>query len=129
MKNWKTQTFQQHNQRTISLAGHGVRAAEAVLVCTVTFVLSEEGCWGHHGEAPTMTPFIRTFSWSADCRAASTRRDAVRLARLRADHTPLVRAYANQLDTAVDSKCPSRGEGPQAAENWLQPCPNAVALR
>ncbi len=36
----------------------------------------------------------------ADCRAVSTRRDAVLLTRLRAGHTPLFNVYANQLDTA-----------------------------
>ncbi len=54
--------------------------------------------------------FIKTFSWPADCRAASTRRNAVLLACLRAGHIPLLKAYANQLDTAVDPKCPSCGE-------------------
>ncbi len=82
MKNGKTPTFEQHNQRTISLTGHGVSAAGAVLVWSVTFVPSEEGCRGHRGEAAAMTPLIRTFPWAADCRAASTRRDAVHLARL-----------------------------------------------
>ncbi len=55
------------------------------------------------------------------------RRDAV-LARLRAGHTPLLKAYANQLDTTVDPKCPSCGEEPQTVEHWLQRCPNAEAL-
>ncbi len=59
----------------------------------------------------------------------TTRRDAVLLARLRAGHTPLLKTYANQLDTTVDPKCPSCGEGPQTVEHWLQRCPNAVALR
>ncbi len=72
---------------------------------------------------------IKTFSWPADCRAASTRHDGVLLARLRAGHIPLLKAYANQLDTTVDPKGPSCGEEPQTVEHWLQRCPNAVALR
>ncbi len=44
-------------------------------------------------------------------------------------HNPLLKAYANQLDTSVDPKCPSCGEEPQTVEHWLQRCPNAVALR
>ncbi len=51
------------------------------------------------------------------------------LARLQAGHTPLLKAYANQLDTKVDPKGPSCGEEPQTVEHWLQRCPNAVALR
>ncbi len=51
------------------------------------------------------------------------------LARLRAGHTPLLKAYANQLDTTVDPKCPSCGEEPETVEHWLQRCPNAVAQR
>ncbi len=41
---------------------------------------------------------------------------------------PLLKPYENQLDTTVDPKCPSCGEGPQTVEHWLQRCPNAVAL-
>ncbi len=81
----------------------------------------------HH--CRTKEVYIKTFSWPVDCRAASTRRDAVLLARLRAGHTPLLKAYANQLDTTVDPKCPSCGAVPQTVEHWLQRCPNAVALR
>ncbi len=36
--------------------------------------------------------YTKTFSWAADCRDASTRRSAVLLARLRAGHTPSLRA-------------------------------------
>ncbi len=71
----------------------------------------------------------KTLPWPADCQAFSTRRGAVLLARLRAGHTPLLRAYTNQLDTTVDPKCHSCGEEPQTVEHWLQRCPNAVALR
>ncbi len=56
-------------------------------------------------------------------------RDAVLLARQRAGHTPLLKAYANQLDATVDPKCPSCGEEPQTVAHWLQRCPAAVALR
>ncbi len=69
------------------------------------------------------------FSWPTDCRAASTRRDAVLLVRLRAGYTPLPKAYANQIDTTVDYKCPSCVEEPQTAEHRPQRSPNAVALR
>ncbi len=56
-------------------------------------------------------------------------RDAVLLARLRAVHTPLLKAYVNQLDTEDDPKCPSCGKEPQTEEHWLQQCSDAVALR
>ncbi len=36
----------------------------------------------------TKEVYTKTFSWPADCRALSMRRDAVLLARLRAGHTP-----------------------------------------
>ncbi len=41
------------------------------------------------------------FSWSKDCMAIGNRADAVLLARLRAGHTPLLKAYANLLDLSV----------------------------
>ncbi len=66
-----------------------------------------------------MEVYTKMFSWSADCRAASMRRDAVLIARLRTGHTPLLKALANQLDTVVDSKYPSCGEEPQTVEHWL----------
>ncbi len=50
-------------------------------------------------------------------------------AQLQAGHTTLLKAYANQLDTTVDPKCPSCGEELQTVEQWLQRCPNAVARR
>ncbi len=65
----------------------------------------------------TKEVYIKTFSWPTDCRAVSTRRDAVLVARLRAVHTPLLKAYANQLDITVDSKCPSCREKPQTVEH------------
>ncbi len=40
--------------------------------------------------------------YTADCLATSTRLNAVLLARLRVGHTPLLKAYINQLDTTVD---------------------------
>ncbi len=66
--------------------------------------------------------YNETFSRLADCRGASTQRDSVLLARLRAGHTP------NQLGTTVDPKFSSCGEEPQTVEHWLRWCPNAVAL-
>ncbi len=59
----------------------------------------------------------------------STRRDAVLLALLRAGVTPLLKAYANQLDATVDLKFPGCGEEPQTQGHWLQRCPNAVVVR
>ncbi len=75
----------------------------------------------------TKEVFTKTFSWPTDCRAVSSRRNAILFARLRAGHTPLLKAYANQMPTLT--KCPSCGEEPQTVEHWLQRCPNAVALR
>ncbi len=57
------------------------------------------------------------------------RRGTILLARLRAGRTPFVKAYANQLDTAVDPKCHSCGEGPHTVEHWLQRYPIATAMR
>ncbi len=42
----------------MSLAGPGVRAAGPVLVWSVVFVPSKDGCRGRHVEAPTMTPKV-----------------------------------------------------------------------
>ncbi len=44
---------------------------------------------------------------------------AVLLVRLRAGHTPLHKANANQLDAKVDPKCPRCGEMPQTIEHCL----------
>ncbi len=49
------------------------------------------------------------------------------LTRLRAGHKPILKAYANPLDTAIDPKCPCCEEEPQTVEHW-QWCPYAVAL-
>ncbi len=73
--------------------------------------------------------YTKTFFTAGQLSVVSTRRDAVLLTRLRAGHTPLFKAYGNQLDTTVDPKCPSCGEEPQTVERWLQRCPNAVAVR
>ncbi len=69
------------------------------------------------------------FSWKADCIATSNRADAVLLARLRAEHTPLLKAYAHPLDPAADPTCPLCEEEPQTLEHWLQRCPNLDVLR
>ncbi len=50
------------------------------------------------------------------------------LAQLRGGHTPLLKAYANQLDTTVDPKCHSCREEPQTAEHWLQRRSNSNSL-
>ncbi len=60
--------------------------------------------------------YSRTIDWT------HTRKpDMKRL--LRPGHTPLPKAYANQLGTAVDPKCPICGEEPQTVGHWLQRCP------
>ncbi len=53
------------------------------------------------------------FSLSNDCMATSNRVDAVLLARLRAGHTPLLKAYANLLDPSADPLRPLCKEEPQ----------------
>ncbi len=68
------------------------------------------------------------FSWKADCFATSNRADAVLLARLRAGHTRLLKAYAHLLDPAADPTCPLCKEKPQTLEHWLQRCPNLEFL-
>ncbi len=45
-------------------------------------------------------------SWFKDCMAISNRANAVLLARLRAGHTPLLKAYANVLDPSAGPPCP-----------------------
>ncbi len=50
--------------------------------------------------------------------ATTNRVDAVLLARLRAGHTPLLKAYANLLDPSADPVCPLRNEEPQTIEKW-----------
>ncbi len=47
--------------------------------------------------------YTKTFSHPADCRAVSKRRDAILFTLLLAGHTPLLKAYANQLDTRPSS--------------------------
>ncbi len=64
------------------------------------------------------------FSWKADCIATSNRADAVLIARLRAGHTLLLKAYAHLLDPAADPT-----QEPQTLEHWLQRCPNVDVLR
>ncbi len=61
--------------------------------------------------------------------ATSNRADAVLLDRLRAGHTPILKAYAHLLDPAVDPSCPLCKEEPQTLEHWLQGCPNFDGLR
>ncbi len=69
------------------------------------------------------------FSWSKDCMATSNRADAVLLARLRAGHTPVLKAYANHLDPSADPLCPLCKEEPQPIEHWLRRCPRLDATR
>ncbi len=62
------------------------------------------------------------FSWSKDCKAISNRADAILLARLRAGHTSLLKAYANLLDPSADPLCSLCKEEPQTIEKWLRRC-------
>ncbi len=55
--------------------------------------------------------------------AISNRADAVLLARLRIGHTPLLKAYANLLDSSADPLFPLVKEEPQTIEYWLRRCP------
>ncbi len=68
-------------------------------------------------------------SWSKDCMATSNRSDAGLLARLRAGHTPLLKAYANLLDPSADPLCPLCKEEPQTIEHCLRRCPRLDATR
>ncbi len=69
------------------------------------------------------------FSWKTDYIATSNRADVVLLARLRAGHTPLLKAYAHLLDPAADPTCPMCKEQLQTLEHWLQRCSNLDVLR
>ncbi len=69
------------------------------------------------------------FSWSKDCMATSNRANAVLLARLRAGHTPLLKAYANLLDPSTNPLCPLCKEEPQTIEHWLRRCPRLDATK
>ncbi len=51
------------------------------------------------------------------------------LARLRAGHIPLLKAYANLLDPSADPLCPLYKEEPQTIEHWLRWCPRLDATR
>ncbi len=68
-------------------------------------------------------------SWSKDCMATTNRADAILLARLRAGHTPLMKAYANLFDPSADPLCPLCKEEPQTIEHWLRGCPWLDATR
>ncbi len=56
----------------------------------------------------------------------SSRADAI-LARLRADHTPLLKAHANLPGSPADPLCPLCKEEPQVIEHWLWRCPRLGA--
>ncbi len=62
------------------------------------------------------------FSLSKDCMATSNRADAILLARLRAGHTPLLKAYAKLLDASTGPLCPFCKEDPQTIKHWLRRC-------
>ncbi len=57
----------------------------------------------------------------------SNQADAVHLARLRAGHTPLLKAYANLLNLSADPLFPVCKEEPQTIEHWLRRCPRLDA--
>ncbi len=59
----------------------------------------------------------------------TNRADAVLLARLRAGHIPLLKAYTNLLDPSADPLCPLCKEEPQIIEHWLRRCPELDATR
>ncbi len=69
------------------------------------------------------------FSWSNDCMAINNRVGAVLLACLRADHTPLLKAYAYLLDLDADPLCPLYKEEPQKIEHWLRRRPRLDVIR
>ncbi len=69
------------------------------------------------------------FSWSKDRMATSNRADAVLLARLRAGHTTLLKAYANLLHPSADPLCPLCKEEPETIEHWLRRCPRLDVTR
>ncbi len=73
--------------------------AKARIRCTVTNPPSNK---------PRTAMVNEHFSWKADCSATSSRADAVLLARLRAGHTPLLKAYAHLLDPAADPTATTR---------------------
>ncbi len=77
----------------------------------------------------TKEVYTKTFSWPTDCRLSPRGAKLFSSPVYEPFTAPLLKAYANQLDTTVDPKCPSCGEEPQTVEHWLQRCPNAVALR
>ncbi len=91
--------------------------AKAIIRCTAT------------DNRPRTSMVYENISWKADCIATSNRADAVLLARLRAGHTLLRKAYAHLLDPAADPTCPLCKEEPQTLEHWLQRCPNRDVLR
>ncbi len=62
--NEATPFLEKNGWRTISLAGPEARAAGAVLVWSVAFVPSKEGCRGRHVEAAPMTPTVVVAQWS-----------------------------------------------------------------
>ncbi len=59
----------------------------------------------------------------------NNRADTVLLARLRAIHTPLLKAYANLLDPSADLLCSLCKEKPQTIEHWLRRRPRLDATR
>ncbi len=69
------------------------------------------------------------FPWSKDCKAVSNPADAIHLARIRGGHTPLLKAYANLLESSADPLCRLYKEEAQTIEPWLLICPRLDATR
>ncbi len=67
------------------------------------------------------------FSWSKDCKVISN--CAVLLARLRASHTPRLKAYANFFGPSTDPLCPLCKEEWLIIKHWLRRCPMHDAMR
>ncbi len=78
---------------------------------------------------PTNPGTVDVYGGSKDCTATSNRADAVLLARLRAGHTPLLKAYVSLHDPSADPLCPLCKEEPQTIEHWLRRCPRLGATR
>ncbi len=66
---------------------------------------------------------------TAGCKTISNRAGADLLARRRAGHTLLLKAYANLLDSSADPLCPLCIGEPQTTDNWLRRCPRLDATR
>ncbi len=103
----------------------GNEAADELAKAAVTATDTPPRPISHHTDPPSNKPRTamvhENLSWKADCTATSNRADAVLLARLRAGHMPILKAYAHLLDPADDPT--------QTVEHWLQRCSSLDVLR